>query len=483
MQQNSTTTPRLTQNEAKTGILVLVLMALIPMFVMFIETMVVPALITISSEFSSQSQWVSWVISSVLLVGAVATPVIGKLGDIHGRKKIFMIVLSVYFLGVIGAGFSWDMFSLIFFRAMQGVGLGLFPLAYCIVRDCYADEPKLLGLGLGLISGMFAVGSALGLVAGGYIISVSSWRTCFLIMVPVFAILAGGVLFFVKDQGDRQPGKLDINGAFLLGLSIFSLILGLTLSEGGELSAGIIFLFGVSVCSLVVFGRYEKKVENPLINLKLLKHKPLLLANIASIFGGFCMLGLYQVIPFFLEAPSVGYNIEDPFFVGLFLVPMAISILLFSLLGSKIIEKKHGILILLGGLCIVTAGFVLLSFWSLSTTGLLISTAVIGVGLGLSFVSMIDTITKYSSKADFGQSSSMNSLFRTIGGSIGPVTASLVLASFRLPEGTGTAQEGFILFWNISALVAFIGVIIALLFLWDRKRDESRGKLIAPASE
>jgi len=471
----------LKQETEKTGLGVLIIMALVPMFVMFIETMVVPALTIISSEFSSQSQWTSWVISSVLLTGAVATPVIGKLGDIHGRKRLFLIILAVYFVGIAGAAFSPDMYSLIFFRALQGVALGLFPLAYSIVRDYYAGNKKLLGLGLGLISGMFAVGSALGLVAGGYIISQYSWRACFLIMIPVFAVLTAGVFILVKDRGIKQPGTLDIRGAVLLGLAIFSTVLGLTLLEGGAITPVIIALFVIAPVFAALFVLTEKNVKNPLINLKIMMLKPVLMANIASLFGGFCMLGLYQVIPFFLEAPSVGLNISSPFVTGLFLVPMALTMLVFSLLGTKIIERKRGLLILIAGLLIVSAGFLMLSFIGPSYTALLLSTAVIGTGLGLSFVSMIDTITKYSSQENFGQASSMNSLFRTIGGSLGPVVASLILASYSLPGTGGTAIEGFSMFWNVSALVAFIGVIAAIIFLINRKKDETRGKLIKPA--
>lgn len=115
--------------------MILIILASMAMMVMFIEIMLVPALGIIAQEFEDSSNWISWVLAVYLLVGAVATPIIGRLGDIYGKKKILIFSMSIYIVALIGCSVSWDLTSLIAFRAVQGIGMGMFPLAFGIVRD------------------------------------------------------------------------------------------------------------------------------------------------------------------------------------------------------------------------------------------------------------------------------------------------------------------------------------------------------------
>ncbi len=182
---------------------ILIILAFIAMMVMFIEIMLVPALPTIAMEFPDESQWVSWVLSAYLLTGAVATPLLGRLGDIYGKKKVMMLSMIGYTIGLMGCAFSTSMVMLIAFRAVQGIGMGMFPLAFGIIRDNFPK--RLIPVAIGVVSAMFSVGVSIGLLAGGLIVEYFDWRTAFDIVWPLMSLLTVVVYFVDQDDGhDHQ---------------------------------------------------------------------------------------------------------------------------------------------------------------------------------------------------------------------------------------------------------------------------------------
>ena len=192
---------------------ILFVLASMALIVMFVEIMIVPALPMMARDFPDQISWLPWVLSIYMLVGAVATPLAGKLGDIYGKKKVLIAIMSIYLVALIGSGFSVDIskallgepnvFVLLFFRGLQGVGMGMFTLAFGIVRDTFPQDK--IPVAIGMISAMFSVGVAIGLVVGGYITSVAKWSDAF--HVPARADLPDtGILYRRRDRRLRQEG-------------------------------------------------------------------------------------------------------------------------------------------------------------------------------------------------------------------------------------------------------------------------------------
>ena len=216
---------------------VLVLLSLISLVVMFVEIMLVPDLRQVASDFTNGAEWISWVLSIYLLVGGVVTPIIGKLGDIYGTRNLLIIVMVIYLAGLLGSGFSIaisnsllgeaNIFVLLFFRGVQGIGMGMFPLAFSVIRNVFPQDR--IPFALGLVSSMFAVGTSIGLVLGGWLTSVDTWNFAFhLVAIPfVFLIVAA---FFVvkKEQGADKGAKVDGVGAALLGISVFCFLYAVT---------------------------------------------------------------------------------------------------------------------------------------------------------------------------------------------------------------------------------------------------------------
>jgi MFS family permease len=211
---NETNTVQIKRNG--TGF-ILVILSLIAIMVMFTESMLIPALPTIQAEFNSTVTWTSWVLSIYLVAGAVFTPIFGKLGDTYGKKKFLVICMSLYTLGVIATGFAWNIQSLLIFRALQGLGMGMFPLAYALIRDEF--PPEKVAMATGIISAMFGAGAAIGLVVGAWISENFGWRMTYHTIVPIAIAITLLAIYKLQESPIRDPSKVDISGAITFSVA------------------------------------------------------------------------------------------------------------------------------------------------------------------------------------------------------------------------------------------------------------------------
>src|SRR5712691_8626854 len=191
--------------------------------------MVIPALPTLQRDLHTTTTWVTWVLTVFLLVASVATPILGKLGDQHGKERLLTITLAIFFLGCVGAAASWNIWSLIAFRAVQGVGGAVFPLSFSIIRDEFPREK--MGVAIGLVSAVFGVGGGFGIVLSGLIVDNLSWRWLFI--VGAVAIGIAGVLVhrFVPESPIKTPSRVDFLGASLMSVGLIAMLVALTEGE------------------------------------------------------------------------------------------------------------------------------------------------------------------------------------------------------------------------------------------------------------
>jgi len=172
--------------------------------------MLIPALPTLQAEFNSIATWTAWILSIYLVVGTVSTPIFGKLA-IRAKKKMLLICMALYIFGVIANGFAWNIQSLLVFRALQGLGLAMFPLAYAIIRDEYPAEK--VAMATGIVSAMFGVGTAIGLVAGAWITDNFGWRMTYHSIVPLAIFVTLLAAYLLRESPIRTPSKVDYLGA------------------------------------------------------------------------------------------------------------------------------------------------------------------------------------------------------------------------------------------------------------------------------
>ncbi len=463
---------------------ILAILASVSMMVMFIEIMLVPALPYVGADFSN-FQWISWVLSIYLLVGAVTTPLAGRLGDMYGKKKIMIYVMGLYIVGLLGSGFSLDIsralfgepsiFVLIFFRGVQGIGMGMFPLAFGIIRDTFPKDK--IPTAIGTVSAMFSVGVSLGLLGGGYITSVGHWYDAFHVVVPFFVALAILTIFLIKDPVIVKTGSLDITGATTLGIGVFSLLLGLTQGqEWGWASPMTLGLFVIALAMFAVFTKLELRTKDPIVRLSMFRNRGVLDASVTAVFIGFCMFLLFQTLPFFLETPKeVGgfFGISDTFVVGLYMFPSAIAQLIFGPLGGVYSRKIGADRVLIAGLAIMTLGFASLILMHTDWVGIIVSVFIAGAGMALCMVSMINLVVVTSKQSEFGVASGMNTLFRVVGGAVGPVLAVVILSNYTLAIPGGRVlytENGYVATWIVGVVFSLIGLVCSVV-LRPKKAD------------
>ena len=198
------------------------------------QTFLIPALPRLQEDLHTSGTWVTWTVTAYLLTGSVATPIIGRLGDQHGKVKLMIIALAIFLVGSIGAIFAWSISSLIVWRAVQGVGGAVFPLSFAIIRDEFPKEK--VSVAMGLVSAVLGVGGGVGIVASGLIIDNLSWRYLFVVSAIVVAIALVLVWRFVPDSRITSPSRVDLKGAVTLSAALICLLVGLT--EGQQLGWG-----------------------------------------------------------------------------------------------------------------------------------------------------------------------------------------------------------------------------------------------------
>ncbi|HUP99567.1 MAG TPA: MFS transporter, partial [Aeromicrobium sp.] len=260
------------------------------------QTMVVPALPDLQQEFHSSTTTISWVLSAFLLTASVATALLGRVGDMFGKRKVLIGSLLIFAVGTLLAALSTSVGMLIAARAVQGVGSAAFPLAFGIVRDQFPRER--VPVAIGMISSTFGIGFGVGLVIPGPIIDVLSWHWVF--WLGLIVILAGiaAVVAFVDESPLRSPVRIDWVGVVLLSGGIVALLLAISQGKPwGWGSAGVIGLFVAAVVLLAVFAVVETRIREPLINMELLRRPAVATSHVAALIIGFGMYGAFTLVP------------------------------------------------------------------------------------------------------------------------------------------------------------------------------------------
>lgn len=452
---------------------ILVILSLIAIMIMFTESMLIPSLPTIQAEFNSTVTWTSWILSIYLVVGAVSTPIFGKLGDTYGKKKLLVICMSLYTSGVIANGFAWNIESLLAFRALQGLGMGMFPLAYALIRDEFPAEK--VAMATGIVSAMFGVGTAIGLVVGAWISDNFGWRMTYHAVVPLAIGVTLLAMYKLQESPVRNPSKVDLIGAGTFSVAILSFLVAMTEGERwGWTSINTVSLIVVSFIFIVLFLLAESRVRDPMINLTLLSKRNVFFTNMSAFVVGLGMFMMFQAITYLVRTPPpVGFS-SSIFEAGLLQVPGSILLLIAGPLAGILVNKRGAKMPLVLGSIVLSISFYY--FYALHDTKaqVVLGLMIMSVGMGFMMVSMINIIIQSVSQAETGIATAMNTIFRTIGGVIGPTIAGVYLARYVSPliiqtprgpvMGPLLPTETAFNYIFLTALgVSLVGVVMALL--------------------
>jgi EmrB/QacA subfamily drug resistance transporter len=426
------------------------------------QTMVFPALRTFQEEFGSSTAWTTWVLTGFLVSAAVATPILGRLGDQFGKERMLLISLGLFLAGCLAASFAWDIWSLIAFRVISGAGGALFPLSFAIIRDEF--PPEKVKVGIGLLSAVWGIGGGFGIVLSGVIVDHFSWRLLFLLgSIPVAASIAL-VHRFVPESPIRSPSRVDVPGAALLSGGLLSLMVALTEGESwGWTSARLLGLLVVAAAFFVLWALVELRSSSPMVDMRMLAHRPVLLTNIATMISGFALFSCFVLVPTLVETSSVhGYGFgASATKAGLYLLPSSIAMLFAGPLAGAVGRHLGSKWPLAGGMLIVSAAALVFATAHDDPWSVLVASALLGLGVGAAFAAMAGLIADNVDALEMGVASGMNTVVRMIGAVIGGQVGAALLTAQTIGGTSIPAESAFTTTFLLSAGAALAAAAIA----------------------
>ncbi|MCO8307281.1 MFS transporter [Streptomyces sp. RKCA744] len=436
------------------------------------QTLVVPLVTELPQLLHTTSSNASWVVTATLLAGAVSTPVMGRLGDMFGKRRMLMVALALMVIGSLTCAVTSNLVVMVIGRAIQGGAMGAVPLGISIMRD--ELPPQKLGSAMALMSSSLGIGGALGLPAAAFVAQHTSWHVLFYGAAGLGAIAIALVLTVVPESSVRTPSRFDVTGA--LGLSAGLVCLLLPITKGGDwgwASGTTLGLFGAAVVILLLWGLFELRTAEPLVDLRTTARRQVLLTNLASIMVGFSFYAMSLLLPQLLQLPeATGYGLgQSMVMAGLYFAPMGVAMMLVSPLSARINAASGPKVSLIIGLIVIGATYgaglgMMDHIWQI----VVLSTA-LGIGIGIAYSAMPTLIVSAVPAAETGAANGLNTLMRSIGMSTSSAVVGVILAHQTIDFG-GVAlpgKDGFKTSFMVACAASVAGLLIAL-FLPARRR-------------
>lgn len=402
------------------------------------QTLVVPLIAELPKIFDTTASNTSWVITVTLLTGAVSTPVAGKLGDMFGKRRMILISLIPLILGSILCAAAASVVPMIAGRGLQGLATGLVPLSISLLKDLI--PPQRLHGAIALMSSSMGIGGALGLPIAAAVAQYTNWRTLFWAVAIVAALSL--VLVWKTVPGAAAPeqaGKFDLVGAAGLGAALVCLLLAVSKgADWGWGSVAVLSLFAAAIVLFLLWGRWELRTRDALVDLRVTASRPVLLTNVASILVGFALYAQSLIIPQILQLPTqTGYGLGQSMLqMGLWMAPSGLAMMLMSPIGARLTAARGPKITLIVGAILMAASYGGAALMMGSLWGLLTSTVIAGIGLGFAYGAMPALIMGNVPSTETGSANSFNSLMRSIGLSLSAAVIGVVLAQMTAPFGT-----------------------------------------------
>jgi MFS family permease len=422
-----------------------------------LQSMVLPALPVIQHDVHTSQQTATWLLTAFLLSASIATPILGRVGDLFGKRRMLLIVFTALGVGSLLSGLTDSIGLLILARVIQGLAGAIFPLSYGIVRDEF--PPSRVPAAIGLMSAMLGIGGGLGIVLAGPIINAFSWHWLFWFPLMVSGLALVATVIFIPESPVRASGSVNLKAAAALAAWLVALLLGL--SEGsvwGWTSPGTLGLFAAAAVTFALWTWVENHSTMPLIDLKMMRIPAVWWTNIAALLLGVGMYSTFIVVPPFLQTPrGVGYGLGASVTIsGLYMLPSTGAMLVISLYIGRITSRFGAKVPLVIGCALTAASFGILLVSHYHPWGFIAMACVQGVGIGLAFSSMANLIIEAVPIGSTGAATGMNSNIRTIGGSIGSGVVASLLAAGTLPSGYPKQSS-----YSTSLVVLLVATLIA----------------------
>jgi EmrB/QacA subfamily drug resistance transporter len=434
-----------------------------------LSSAVIPALPVIQRGLHTSETGVTWLLTGFLLSASVGTAIIGKLGDLYGKRRMLVWTLLILSAGTLLSAVAGSLPLVIAGRVVQGVAGGIFPLAFSIMRDEFPPE-KVPG-SIGLMSSILGVGGGGGLVIGGLIAEHLSWHWLFWVPLMPMSVAAACTWRFIPESRVRASGRVNWLSASLMSTGMCAVLIAIaqtTVWGWGSTKTLSVLGGGLAVCAIWIAAEFRS--PHPLIDMSLMAERGVWATNLAAFLLGAGMYAAFLLLPQFAQLPRItgfGYG-SSVVEAGLYLLPCALGMGLLGSVAGRVERRFSSRLALIAGSAIsaVACGWLVLAS---RPVDMLICSALLGIGIGLAFAALGNLIVQAVPADQTGVASGMNTVVRTLGGAVGgQVAATLVVGHtmHALPRLTGFTDT-----FALSALLLLICVLAGLVVPSSRRQQ------------
>lgn len=455
------------------GGVVIAVLALCGTIVSLQQTMVLPLVPDLPDLIGTSAGNASWMVTATLVAGAVATPVISRMADMYGKRRMILVTLGIVAVGALVGGVSTALPLLILARVLQGIGMALVPVGIATMRD--ELDPEKVPLAVALMSATLAIGAGVGLPLGGYLAEAFDWHVVLWLPGVLALLMLGLVVMTVTESSVRTAGAFDFRGAVLLSLALVLLLLAVSKgADWGWTDGRTLGALGVGLALLAVFIPLELRIPNPLVDVRTAAQPVVMSANTISVFMGFGMFVNMLVSTQLLQTPTdTGYGLGlDALHAGLWMAPSALA---FGILApvSGWVTRRFGpeLAIAVGG-AIMTISYLARVPLSDSITLVVIGTIVVTIGTALAYSALPTLIMRSVPVTETAAANGLNTLLRSVGtSSASAITAAVLAASITATTGGYPTFGALTLMFVLAAVASAISTVLIVPFLRRRAAD------------
>ncbi|WP_211225785.1 MFS transporter [Nocardioides alkalitolerans] len=426
-----------------------------------LQSMVVPVLATIADELETDQATVTWVLTAYLLSAAICTPLVGRIGDVVGKQRMLVFTLVALSVGSMMAALSPSVGWLIAARVIQGVGGGVLPLAFGIIRDEFAERHR--GTALSVVASLASVGFGVGIVVSGPIVGSLGYAWLFWLPMIATGLAAVAAWRLIPPSPLAEATKLPLVPALLLAAWLVALLLGISRgNEWGWASPQVIALLTTAAVLAVVWMLVETRVPVPMIDMAMMRHRGVWTSNLVGACVGFGMYSSLGFLPQFLQAPpEAGYGFGATVTEsGHFILPSAGASFLMGFVAGWLVHKLGARYVIAAGCGIVAVSFFAIAFWHSEPWQIYAWMTLQGVGNGVVFSSLAGVVIASVSPSQTGVAGGMNMNIRTIGGSIGTAVMAGIVTSHIAASGLPD-ERGYVIGFVMIAVAMVVATLVA----------------------
>ncbi len=441
-------------------------LSVVVLTVAVLQTAVVPGLGIIADQLNASDIGVSWAVTANLLAAVAATPLIGRLADLHSKKRVLLTVLVVVLIGSVLAATTSSLALLIVGRVLQAASYALYPISIAILREELPEDRLMTAMAV--LSGTLGFGGGTGLVVVGLLMSGEAGYHRVFWLTTVFTVLVIAIAVLVVPHRARSSsGTIDWLGAVGLAAGLSLLLLAITQGQSwGWASPATLGCSATGVGVLVGWWVWERRVQQPLVSTAMLARRPILLTNLATIFVGmglyFAFLGLTQFVQIPREAAGYGFGATVLEASVVYLLPGAVTGFLIALLSGRFIDHYGARPVLVVAAVAGIAGFLFIAFAHSLTWQIIVASILANAYISLGYGALPALVVSEVDADETGVATSMNAIARTIGSSTAAAMVAVLLS--QMAPGTGVPLESsfFVIFIGGAVTAALAMVLIAL---------------------